>query len=288
MTKPPSKDISNDSWEAIHKFINEYPCPEEKQAAIFTTIEWLWVNYLCNTKLKKHKLQVFSMKKALENASTLLDWIQIADYSKTNRKRAFAEIEKFDISNKDDIELLCHSRSLRLMHIGLYLRNKQQYYSENRKLQDETSKILKSTIGKNTRICEFCTIHDAIIGDNCLILERISIKKAVIGAGSDINAGTYIENAIIGENVQIAMNCCIPGVTHNFSKDGIDHKDVFKKIIIGDGAWIGAGSIILPGIKIGKGAIVGAGATVSKDVPDHYVYVGIPIIKSTFRLYPIE
>jgi len=155
----------------------------------------------------------------------------------------------------------------------------------SKKLIDETARILNSKIGSGTRIREFCTIHNSIIGDNCLILERVSIKKSMIDAGGDINAGTYIENAIIGSDVQIAMNCCIPGVTHDFSKDGISHKDVFKRIIIEDGAWIGASSIIMPGIKIGKGAIIGAGALVNRDVPNHHVYIGTP---KDNLLYPIK
>lgn len=43
-----------------------------------------------------------------------------------------------------------------------------------------------------------------------------------------------------------------------------------------DDAWIGAGSIILPGVTIGEGAVVGAGAVVTKDVPPYTVVVGVP------------
>lgn len=54
------------------------------------------------------------------------------------------------------------------------------------------------------------------------------------------------------------------------------------KVIIKDGAHIGIGAIILPGVTIGEGAIVGAGAVVSKDIPDYAVAVGIPakVVKS--------
>ncbi len=54
------------------------------------------------------------------------------------------------------------------------------------------------------------------------------------------------------------------------------------KVIIKDGAHIGIGAIILPGVTIGEGAIIGAGAVVSRDIPDYAVAVGIPakVIKS--------
>jgi acetyltransferase-like isoleucine patch superfamily enzyme len=48
------------------------------------------------------------------------------------------------------------------------------------------------------------------------------------------------------------------------------------KVIIKDGAHIGIGAIILPGVTIGEGAIVGAGAVVSKDVPAYSLAVGVP------------
>ena len=47
-------------------------------------------------------------------------------------------------------------------------------------------------------------------------------------------------------------------------------------ITIGDGAWIGAGAIILPGITIGKYAVIGAGSVVTKDVPDYTIAAGNP------------
>lgn len=47
-------------------------------------------------------------------------------------------------------------------------------------------------------------------------------------------------------------------------------------VIIEDGADIGIGAILLPGVTIGKGSIVGAGAVVTKSVPDFTVVVGSP------------
>ena len=46
--------------------------------------------------------------------------------------------------------------------------------------------------------------------------------------------------------------------------------------VIAEGAWIGAGATILPGVRIGRYAVVGAAAVVTKDVPDYGVVVGSP------------
>lgn len=52
--------------------------------------------------------------------------------------------------------------------------------------------------------------------------------------------------------------------------------DSDSDIHIEEDCWIGAGSILLPGITIGRGAIVGAGSVVTKNVPPYSVVVGTP------------
>ena len=48
------------------------------------------------------------------------------------------------------------------------------------------------------------------------------------------------------------------------------------KVVIKDGAHIGIGAIIMPGVTIGKGAVIGAGSVVTKDIPDYCVAAGVP------------
>lgn len=50
----------------------------------------------------------------------------------------------------------------------------------------------------------------------------------------------------------------------------------FAPVVIEDGADIGVGSIVLPGVRIGEGAIVGAGAVVTRSVPPYTVVAGVP------------
>ena len=58
-----------------------------------------------------------------------------------------------------------------------------------------------------------------------------------------------------------------------------------KPVLIRQGAWIGAGATILPGVSVGKYAIVGAESVVTKDVPDYTVVVGNPA-KTVKKLDP--
>ena len=49
-----------------------------------------------------------------------------------------------------------------------------------------------------------------------------------------------------------------------------------RDVYIGENVWIGAGSIILPGVHIGKNAVIGAGSVVTRDIPDNVLAVGVP------------
>jgi acetyltransferase-like isoleucine patch superfamily enzyme len=76
----------------------------------------------------------------------------------------------------------------------------------------------------------------------------------------------------IGEYVQIAPRAMI--FTHDSSRSMKNPEE--GEVIIENGAYIGAGAIILHGVRIGKNAIVGAGAVVTNDVDDNAIVGGVP------------
>jgi maltose O-acetyltransferase len=47
-------------------------------------------------------------------------------------------------------------------------------------------------------------------------------------------------------------------------------------IVVAGGAWIGAAARVLPGVTIGEGCLIGAGAVVTRDCAPHGLYVGVP------------
>lgn len=49
-----------------------------------------------------------------------------------------------------------------------------------------------------------------------------------------------------------------------------------KKISIGNDVWLGAYVIVLPGVTVGDGAVVGAGSVVTRDIPSYSIAIGVP------------
>lgn len=141
---------------------------------------------------------------------------------------------------------------------------------------DNSAKIVDSDIG-HSMVREFVTIHDSTVGDECEIYERSSIKKCRLGDDVVVNAGTFVENVEIGDAVQIGPNCSIVGVTHNLGESGMElHNDVFERIILQSGAFVGAGTVIVPGVEIGRNTVISAGAVVTEDVGEQKIVVGSP------------
>lgn len=88
-------------------------------------------------------------------------------------------------------------------------------------------------------------------------------------------AGITIEdNVMVGSGVHIYVH------NHKFddpSKPIIDQGHYESEpVLIESGSWIGAGTIILPGVTIGRNAVVGAGSVVTRDVPAFTMSVGNP------------
>ena len=84
-------------------------------------------------------------------------------------------------------------------------------------------------------------------------------------------------NIYIGDDTMIGPNVTIVTATHPVSptlrKKGYQYN---KEVHIGKNCFIGAGSIILPGVNIGDNSIIGAGSLVNKDVPSGVIVVGNP------------
>ncbi|MBQ5837916.1 MAG: sugar O-acetyltransferase [Clostridia bacterium] len=81
----------------------------------------------------------------------------------------------------------------------------------------------------------------------------------------------------IGDNVMIAPNVTICTGTHPVDPTLREKVVQYNlPVHIKRNAWIGAGSVILPGVTVGENSVIGAGSVVTKDIPDNVVAVGNP------------
>jgi acetyltransferase-like isoleucine patch superfamily enzyme len=96
----------------------------------------------------------------------------------------------------------------------------------------------------------------------------------------------------IGDDVFLAPLVQILAVNHVYedSTRPISHQGITAQgIAIEDGAWIGAGAIILDGVRVGRNAVVGAGAVVTRDVPAFTLVAGNPArVVRDLQAEPIE
>ena len=131
-------------------------------------------------------------------------------------------------------------------------------------------------VGPRTRIWAFAHVmRGAVIGADCNICDHSYIDpEVVIGDRVTIKGRMAIVDGMrIEDDVFIG-----PGAS--FANDRFPRSRQqswqCETMVIGRGATIGAGAVLVAGVSIGEGAMVGAGAVVTKDVPPFTVVVGNP------------
>jgi acetyltransferase-like isoleucine patch superfamily enzyme len=106
-----------------------------------------------------------------------------------------------------------------------------------------------------------------------------------IGDGTMIEQFVHIichNRVIIGSNVAIAPMCGIVDATHpwmefpEITNPGAHLMDDDSFVEIGDGTFVGMGTVILPNVRIGKKCYIGANSVVISDIPDCSMAVGTP------------
>lgn len=134
-------------------------------------------------------------------------------------------------------------------------------------------------IGDRSTIWQFASvIRGSIIGDDCTVATCATVDGCKIGDRVLISHGAFLDpGLVVGNDVFIG-----PGVKlcndmwPRVDKDGwFDMKALLSGIVVTkicDGASIGAGAIVLPGITIGQDAMVAAGSVVTKNVGAGMLY----------------
>jgi len=148
------------------------------------------------------------------------------------------------------------------------------------------------TLGTNVDVTDDVSLNNVTTGGNGKIRDHSILfgsKEQPLTIGDDFFVGPFCylngyRGLTIGSRVTIAAGCKIfTDSGPNTSPWLQQHYPITEgSITIGDDVWIGAGAMILPGVKIGNKCVIGAGSMVKDNVPDNSVVVGSPakIIKT--------
>ncbi len=136
--------------------------------------------------------------------------------------------------------------------------------------QDKREKILKKMFAE--------------IGDDCYIEPPFHAnwggKNVHFGNGVYANFNlTMVDDCdiFVGNNVMFGPNVTVSAGTHPIHPELRSKQAQYNiPIHIGNNVWIGANSVILPGVNIGDNSVIGAGSIVTKDIPSNVVAVGNP------------
>ncbi len=132
-----------------------------------------------------------------------------------------------------------------------------------------------SSVGARTLLYANCVVNETQIGADCRIGpfthlrpgtqlaagvhlgNFVEIKNSAIGAGSKVNHLSYVGDGDVGAGVNVGAGT----ITCNY--DGANK----WRTRIGDGAFIGSGSMLVAPVSIGDAATIGAGSTITSDAP---------------------
>lgn len=121
-------------------------------------------------------------------------------------------------------------------------------------------------------------------------VEIVNANKIRCGSNVAINTGSYINGIggiVFGNFVLIGSNVTISSGKHPIDGDGpeiFQRQSIPSEIVIEDGVWIGAGAVIIPGIRLGRGCVVGANSVVTKSTEAYSVNAGVPARKLRSRI----
>lgn len=168
----------------------------------------------------------------------------------------------------------------------------------------ENLRIKVKYCGKGVRFYPLCKIihpGHAMLDDHCQLFDNVFIdagESLKIGKYSTITWFCMIEGGAkieIGDRVFLGPGSKLLSSTYELNGYyAIEHipeecrATAFGDIMIHDDAYIGANSVIMPGVTIGEGAVVGANSMVNRNLKPWGIYFGNPVKLIGMREQPTE
>ena len=127
------------------------------------------------------------------------------------------------------------------------------------------SHLAGAHVGKGVSVGPFARLRRGTrLGDGARIGNFVEVKEAVVEAGAKANHLSYIGDAFVGANANVGAGT----ITCNY--DGADK----HRTAIGKDAFIGSNSSLVAPVEIGEGAYIGSGSVITENVPADALALG--------------
>jgi UDP-2-acetamido-3-amino-2,3-dideoxy-glucuronate N-acetyltransferase len=141
-----------------------------------------------------------------------------------------------------------------------------------------------ATVGEGTKIWHQAQVREgAVIGKQCIIGKGAYVDKDVrIGDFCKLQNGVFVFHGFnLEAGVFLGPGAMLLNDKHPraVNPDGTPKSDAdweASEGVIGYGAAVGGGAVLLPGVRVGRMALVGSGAVVTRDVPERAIVAGNP------------
>lgn len=136
--------------------------------------------------------------------------------------------------------------------------------------------------------CRLLRLFGAKIGNGIIIKPKVNIKypwKLEIGSHVWIGEEVWIDNL---DRIKIGDNCCLSQGSfllcgnHNYKLETFDL--ITREIHLEEGVWIGAKSVVCPGVTCRSHSILAVGSVATSDMEAYAIYQGNPAVKKKKRV----
>lgn len=131
-------------------------------------------------------------------------------------------------------------------------------------------------------------LFGAKMGTAVVIKPNVNIKYPwflVVGDQSWIGEGVWIDNlskVVIGNHVVLSQGSYLLTGSHNYKNQTFDL--MLGEIILEDGVWIGAKSIVCPGVRCNSHSVLAVGSVATSNLKPYTIYQGNPAIPKRKRI----
>ncbi|MDQ2711844.1 MAG: WcaF family extracellular polysaccharide biosynthesis acetyltransferase [Acidobacteriota bacterium] len=142
--------------------------------------------------------------------------------------------------------------------------------------------LRSSVIPSSSLRVHLLRLFGACVGEGVVVKPGVRVKypwRLKVGNDCWLGEDCWIDNLAaveIGHDVCVSQGAYLCTGNHDWSDPAFGL--LLGPIVLGDGCWVGARSVVAPNVTVGDHAIAAAGSVVTKNIPSWKVYAGNPAV----------